>query len=326
MKDYKISIIIPIYNVEKYLEKCIESCLSQTYKNLEIILVNDGSTDNSKNICELYMKKDKRIVYIEKNNGGLSDARNMGIRKAKGDYFFFLDSDDWINNDSICKLVHSVIKCNSDIVVGCYLETSEKGTYGENVFGPKKEEVMSGIDSVNKLINEGNSIGVVVWNKLYKKELFDHVIFEKGKIHEDVYFTPKVLYYAKKVSFINDVVYFYRNDREGSITNKKLSKRNLDSLDGFKSNYLFFKDASFDTFSNEFLMKYFDMIIEYYCLFRVINNKNISFYLLKLFKNEYLIYKRNIINSKNIKEIIKLNLFKLNKDFFYFIWKNKRKV
>ena len=119
----KITVIVPVYNVENYLEKCLDSLINQTYKNIEIIVINDGSTDNQGEICQEYAQKDNRIVYIEKENGGLSDARNVGLDKMTGSYVTFIDSDDWIEQDYIETLYKKIVEYQADIAVGNYILT-----------------------------------------------------------------------------------------------------------------------------------------------------------------------------------------------------------
>lgn len=318
-----VSIVVPIYNIGDYLDNCIDSCIRQTYKNLEILLINDGSTDISEKICKRYLEIDSRIKYIKKENGGLSDARNVGIINATGDYIFFLDGDDWLPENAIENLYKDIISSNADISIGCFKEVSSDMEVIKG-YGPSENILLDGKRSLEKLIYYGNNVGIVVWNKLYKKELFDLLMFEKGKIHEDVFFTPKVLYLANKVSFNTNIVYFYRNDRIDSITNKKITLKNLDGLDGFKDNFLFFNNKKESKFALIYLTKYIVMIIEYYCLFSQIKNKNVAFKLSELYKQEYDKYFNKLDAPDNKKQIFKMKIFLVSPKLYYYIWRIRK--
>lgn len=211
----KVSVIVPVYNVEKYLNKCIDSIIVQTYKDLEIILVDDGSKDNSGYICDFWGKKDNRIKVLHKANGGLSDARNYGIECATGDYFTFIDSDDYIHEKMIELLVDALEKNDADISI-CDFERvqDDKGNF-VNVL-QKEELSMTGKDAVEKRYKYKDIRYVTAWAKLYKKHLFEEYRYPVGKIHEDEFLTYKLLYTSDKVVFLNLKLYFYRQ-RESSI-------------------------------------------------------------------------------------------------------------
>lgn len=193
-----ISVIVPIYNVEKYLNKCIESIINQSYSNLEIILVDDGSKDSSGIMCDSYILKDKRIKVIHKENGGLSDARNVGLDKAKGEYIVFIDSDDWIDEKMIEILYNIIKKNNSDISICDYFLA-----YNEEI-QTQKEDIeiinLSNIEALKTIYDKDLGVCMIVaWNKLYKRNLFkDDIRYPYGKIHEDEFTTYKLLYKAKK--------------------------------------------------------------------------------------------------------------------------------
>lgn len=203
-----ISVIVPVYNVKKYVEKCLDSILRQKYKNLDIVVVDDGSTDGSGEICDKYATKDKRVRVFRKKNGGLSDARNFGLRKAKGDIVAFVDSDDFVNEDFVGAMLGSMKKNNADVVV-C----------GYNDIVPN-EENMSGEEAAVKLLTHHENVDTVTWNKMYKKSLFlgNEIWFPVGKKHEDTLTTYKLLAKAKNVSYINKSLYYYI-DRKSSIMN-----------------------------------------------------------------------------------------------------------
>ena len=219
----KITVIVPVYNVENYLEKCLDSLINQTYKNLEIIVINDGSTDNSGEICQEYAQKDNRIVYIEKENGGLSEARNVGLDKMTGSYVTFIDSDDWVELDYVEILYKKIIEYQADIAVGNYYSYNEdEETYYFHIYGDSYyEKVYDNISIFENLYEsqEMKSFALIsAWGKLYKAKLFDYLRFEKGKLGEDGYFNQKMYLSVNKVVYLNKGLYAYRQ-RSGSITN-----------------------------------------------------------------------------------------------------------
>lgn len=221
----KVSIIVPIYNVEKYLKKCIDSIVSQTYSNIEIILINDGSSDNSESICKEYESIDQRIRYYKKQNGGLSSARNYGIENATGDYLLFIDSDDYIDNSMVETLLVSAEKYNADMVECNYYEVINEEFH---VFKPKKNKVYSSKEAIASLIyNTG--ITPTAWNKLYSKKLFSKLRYTEGLYHEDEEIIVKLLSKAEKVVEIGNPLYFYIK-REGSIINSKFNFKHLDAI------------------------------------------------------------------------------------------------
>lgn len=194
-----ISIIIPVYNVKDFVGKCLDSIARQKYENLDIVIVDDGSTDGSGKICDEFAALDKRMRVFHKKNGGLSDARNFGIRKAKGEIIAFIDGDDFVSEDFVGAVYEEMTKSDADIVV-C----------GYNLVKPKKE-VMSGEEATVKLLTQQENMDIVAWNKLYKKSLFvdNDIWFPKGKKHEDTLTTYKVLSKAGRVAYLDEALYCY---------------------------------------------------------------------------------------------------------------------
>lgn len=223
-----ISVIVPIYKVEKYLCKCVDSIINQTYKNLEIILVDDGSPDNCGAICDDYAKKDSRITVVHKENGGLSDARNAGMKIATGEYVSFIDSDDYISEDFIETLYNISVNENSDIVE-CNLYRFREQDIIEVSESPLKNETFETEKALAMLIQE-NEFHQHVWNKLYKSDIALKVPFEKGKLNEDEFWTYQIFGQAKKVSKVNKEMYFYLQ-RETSIMGNNYNLRRLDALE-----------------------------------------------------------------------------------------------
>ncbi len=203
----KVSVIVPVYNVEKYITKCLDSLVNQTLEDIEIIVVNDGSKDGSKDIIKEYEKNYSNIVYVEKENGGLSDARNFGLKYAKGDFIAFLDSDDYVDNTTYEKLYKKAIEDNSD-----YVECDFYWVYLDK----KKEDI--GVRYTNKkemLVNAR----VVAWNKLIKRERIKD-LFPVGLNYEDIEFFYKLLPNIKKFSFVEEPLIYYIQ-RENSIINNQ---------------------------------------------------------------------------------------------------------
>lgn len=205
----KVSVIVPIYNVEKYLEKCINSLLSQTLEDIQIILVNDGSKDNSGNIAREYEKNNKnRIIYVEKENGGLSDARNYGLKYATGDFIAFLDSDDYIEKNAYEEMYNKAIEENADYVECDFIwEFPNKIRVDKQYPYKNKKEMLS-------------FVRVVAWNKLIKRQLItdNNLEFPKGLRYEDVEFTYKLIPFINKFAYV-DKPFIHYVQREGSIAN-----------------------------------------------------------------------------------------------------------
>ncbi len=210
-----ISVIVPIYNVEKFLPKCIESILGSTYRNLEIILVDDGSTDNCPKICDDYAKKDSRIQVVHKENGGLSDARNKGIELAKGDYISFIDSDDYIDSDLYYNVINEFNDCVDVVVFGRYIEYENKTI----ISVPQKNCLMTGKEALIDLASF-KGFDMAAWDKVYRRKVIGDLRFPFGKKNEDYYLTYKLLDNAATVKFIQKPFYHYVQ-RENSISRGK---------------------------------------------------------------------------------------------------------
>ena len=231
-----ISVIVPIYKVEEYLSRCVDSIINQTYKNLEIILVDDGSPDNCPKICDDYAKVDSRIKVIHKKNGGLSNARNAGMKVATGEYISFIDSDDYISLDFINVLYDTIVSVNSDIV-----ECNVVKFYEDNHFDEYNDDLKvknyNTVDGLSSLISE-HPFKQHVWNKLYRSDLVFDVPFAVGKLNEDEFWTYQIFGRAKKVTKINKTMYYYFQ-RESSIMGERYNIRRLDALEGINNRCLY---------------------------------------------------------------------------------------
>lgn len=213
----KVSIIIPVYNVAEYLPKCIDSCLSQSYTDFDIVLVNDGSTDNSLSICRDYEKIDSRIRVIDKKNGGLSDARNVGMATVNTEYIYFLDSDDFIENKCIEKCVAKLDETQADLVIFDVYQYFMKTNTKEIVKNRLDETIVTSLSEEPKLMT---LILNAAWNKMARLSLFkdNDITYPVGYYYEDLGTTYKLLLKAKRIAFINEPLYDYLADRPGNIT------------------------------------------------------------------------------------------------------------
>ena len=225
-KQNKISVVVSVYNVQDYVEKSIQSICKQSYKNLEIILVDDGATDNSGDICDAYAKMDGRIKVVHKQNGGLSSARNEGIKVATGEYIAFVDGDDWIDEGMYEDMLRAIQTYDADIAICNYKEISKKGirdTSSEDV------AVFKGREALKVFVEEDESYQIqnAAWNKLYKRSLMGELRFPEGKLFEDIVYTTKLLAASKRAVYVNKAYYNYIFDRSDSIMNSKKVERLL---------------------------------------------------------------------------------------------------
>ncbi|MCL2425488.1 MAG: glycosyltransferase [Oscillospiraceae bacterium] len=243
-----ISIIMPVQNMEKYLARSIDSVLAQTYKNFEIVLINYGSADSSKAICDEYVASDSRIKLVDKDDKGLSDARNAGVAHASGEYITFVDSDDYIHELFLEKMYTRIKSDNSDICMCTYHFVDEgeedysamkstPDTYDYHIEG--LSEGLHTSDTVMKHIS--NTRMTVLWNKLYRRELFDGVSFPVGLLHEDEFVIHRIFAAADDVSVISDRLYFYLQ-RSSSIMGRSYSVRRLELLDAYADRVDFYID------------------------------------------------------------------------------------
>lgn len=237
-----ISVIVPIYKVEPYLIRCIKSIQNQTYTQVEIILVDDGSPDNCGKICEEFAAKDERICVIHKENGGLSDARNAGLSVAKGEYIAFVDSDDYIAPTFLETLYKHLVETDSDVALCSYQVVA-----GEEVsIKQDKEPLVSVYDRKELLLNlydanhEDATFFIVAWNKLYKRSLWEQVRFPKGKIHEDEATTYQVFDLCKKGVYVKVPLYGYFTS-DSSITRDAFSLKRLHWMDALNDRIAYFE-------------------------------------------------------------------------------------
>lgn len=229
-----ISIIVPIYKVEKYLQRCVDSILKQTYYNLEIILVDDGSPDGCPAICDEYAKQDERVTVIHQNNQGLSAARNAGLENAKGKYIFFVDSDDFIDENVIKIMIEAAEEKDADLVLCNYMYVDEQGDELKTKYSKKLEKkVLNVRDVLTQSCESGGEVFIVAWNKLYKSELWANYRYPAGKIHEDEFAFCPIVSQCNTIISTGYTGYYYVQ-RDGSIMSNLSSKSCVDALDAYE--------------------------------------------------------------------------------------------
>lgn len=224
-----VSVIVPVYKVEEYLDQCVQSIVSQTYSDLEIILVDDGSPDRCGSMCEEWAKKDSRIRVLHKTNGGLSDARNAGLAIATGTCTAFVDSDDWIAPDFI-QTLHDAMVQNDAQIAACDVQTVFPGQKPDLDAGAGNLRICSPEEAIGDIL-QGQGFRAVAWNKLYKSSLLKGESYPVGKHHEDEFFTYRIYGKAEKLVYVDTPMYFYLQ-RPGSIMRSFTIKR-LDALEAY---------------------------------------------------------------------------------------------
>ena len=239
-----VSVVVPIFNVEKYIYDCVDSIINQTYTNLEIILSDDGSPDRCGEICEEYARKDSRIKVIHFENKGLSEARNRGIKIATGKYITFVDSDDVLNRQFIQKLIDVKQEYDADIAIAGYRTFREKSELANSHDEFDKESSDIEILSEKHLydaqfLKQETTCLTVAWGKIYKKKVFDNIQYPVSKLHEDTFTTYKLMEQAKRVVYLKQKLYYWRENFD-SITRGKFKIEHLDQLDAFAEQIEFF--------------------------------------------------------------------------------------
>lgn len=238
-----ISVIVPVFNVEPYLHQCVDSIVKQTYRDIEIILIDDGSSDKSGEICDAYEKRDHRVRVFHTDNRGLSAARNLGIQEAKGEYIAFVDSDDWIETSMYELLYKRIQESGADIsVCGVWYEyfSSRKALPTQNV-------VFTGSDALKQLVDE--KVSNHVWNKLYVSDLFKAVSFPENKFFEDIVVMHRLFKQSELVAITASYGYHYRQ-RAGSISKRPTAKSLIDYADALISRYYYIKEYERELYSD----------------------------------------------------------------------------
>lgn len=224
-----VSIIIPVYNAKEYLTKCIGSVRNQTYKNIQIILIDDGSTDGSAELCDEFMRDDNRIEVIHKKNSGVSDSRNIGINKAQGKYIVFIDADDWIADDYVEVLYNAIEQTNAEIVACSYVKVYDNGKT-DKILLPKLNTVLTGAEALNYAFDRVIPWVGYVWGKMYVSDIIKkkHLKFDVTiQICEDSLFNDTVFSYAQRIALVRNELYFYRINLQSATFN---GRKNLEKL------------------------------------------------------------------------------------------------
>lgn len=239
----EVSVIVPVYQVEQYLRQCLNSILNQTFKDIEVILVDDGSKDNSGKTCDEYALQDKRVKVIHQKNMGLSDARNSGMNLMSGKYFMFVDSDDYVSEQMIEKLYIRATETDADIVC-CnfeyFWENNEKGSFSTK----QKHEELNSSEIFNHRKNEKNyGFWTVAWNKLYKSSFMNAFRFRSGKVHEDEFWANDIYQTDLKVVTVEDSLYYYRQ-RHNSIVSVQNIRKEFDLIEAYQERIQIYLDQN----------------------------------------------------------------------------------
>lgn len=328
-----VSIIIPVYNVELYIEKCLFSVTNQSYKHLEIIIVNDGSTDNSEDIILNFQKKDKRIIYIKRKNGGLGAARNTGIEISSGKYICFVDSDDWIDLNYIKIMLQTAITDKSEIVICNMVYQYSDGTIKPRTPKILFHEIISPQEGIKRELI-GKQYKFHMPNKFCKTDLFKkyHIIFPEGKIYEDVFTTYKLFLEATSISLISDDLYFYLQDRVGSIMNNKIEPLRIsnmfEALDQIISNEIIVKMELNDELQLLYSTHVISLANYIYPLWGNEPKNKLLEYQKKITKNLHCNLLDLATKNNNINLMLRIRIFMIQNHFLFycFLMKNIKKL
>lgn len=312
-----ITVVVPVYQVEKYLQRCIDSIINQTYQNLEIILVDDGSKDNSPFICDNNADTDKRIHVIHKENGGLSSARNAGIEIATGEYIIFIDSDDVIHSGMIEELYHLLKDTDSDIAVCDYKRFRREEELKEIIQPERVTQVYNREEALREIYGSESVKYVVAWNKLYARELFANVRYKVGKLNEDEFTTYKLFAKASRIASTNQIYYYYFNNGSSITTNEKYLTSN-DIYEAFEEAITFYNENGYDSVVKAAQKAHLDRLISrckvYYHMGKDYNGECRVFW--SKYKNCYRTYKKNVSG-------IGYKLFNVSYKWYYVILEMK---
>ncbi len=259
-----VSVIVAVYNIEEYLPRCVDSILAQTYRNLEIILVDDGSKDQSGSICDSYAEKDRRIKVIHKKNGGLSDARNAGMDAATGEYIGFVDGDDWIEPDMYRAMYFACEKEKAQAAVCRYKQITKSGI----IDGSAGNSVSLSRDEALEIYVCGDERYLIynsVWSKLFARDLVEGMRFPVGKNSEDIMFTTRAFCRMERLVYLDEAYYNYVLDREGSIMNEKAGERRLkDEIPFWQEQIAYFREAGMPELSDKAAYHFYRRLLFYY--------------------------------------------------------------
>jgi|SRR5690625_332883 len=308
MNEPLISIIVPVYNGEAYIAKCFHSILNQTYQNLEIIIINDGSSDESPEICDYFARLDERIIVIHQENQGLSAVRNKGVQFANGDFIGFVDSDDQIHPRMYEKLYNLLINNDADLAM-CNVEKvyqNQKNFVQKpdpQVFEKESITLLNRKEAFENLFNEHNLITVVPWNKLYRKSLFQQVNYPNGKVHDDEFVIHHLIQATRRIIYTDVVLYYYYHN-EASFTNETYQLKRLDAIEALKDRVLFFESINETKLLKRTILTYLHlMIIHYYAVINYLPEEVLVAENLQItFRDEFHHYKK-LMTKKERREL-----------------------
>jgi len=313
----EISVIVPVYNSIKYLEKCIDSILSQTFQEIELILVNDGSTDKSGDLCEAYSRLDSRCRVFHKKNEGIASARNLGIRNASGKYIGFVDADDFIHKEMYQILYRNIKLSNAELVICEYkpVQEGEEVDIQKSITPKNKMKSLNHIEALNQLYSENAVTYIYPWNKLYLKTLFEELEYNHGRNYDDEFIIHKVLFNCEKILFIDCELYYYLQ-RQGSFVRSQFTIQKLDRVYALYERIEFFKNNNLTDLHSLALKQYMDVFFWYY--FYAKNNlQNIDIELKALKQTFHSTYLNLLkLNQIGLKQKIMLSMFRLNPSWF----------
>lgn len=264
MKGALISVIVAVYNIEEYLPRCVDSILAQTYENLEIILVDDGSSDGSAQICDDYAGRDERIKVIHKKNGGLSDARNAGLDVAAGDYIGFVDGDDWIEPDMYYAMYEACRSAGAQMAACRYKQITKSGVIDASAGNSVSLSKMEALE-IYVCGDERYQIYNSVWSKLFARSLIQNMRFPVGKKSEDIMFTTRAFCRIERLAYLDKAYYNYVLDREGSIMNEGAGERRLkDEIPFWREQIAYIEDAGMPELSDKAAYHFYRRMLFYY--------------------------------------------------------------
>ncbi len=302
MKNELISVIVPVYNVERYLEKCVESVCRQTYKNLEIILVDDGSTDRSGEICDALSKTDARIKVIKKENGGLSDARNAGMEIASGKWWIFVDSDDYIAPNTVETMLRAAVENRCEIAICNMVRIYEDGEM-ESFYRPVTESTVWAEEQRFETLKQPS-----VCNKLFYAELFEGVRFPKGKYYEDTFIYHVLAYRASRIALTGLDGYYYLSRRESILGHPQFTDSYFDFIEAVHERASFLLNHGISFYGDEACLSLYAAVSNAEKnILKTEENKD----LFKKMRREYNEAYLRLISSKNVGIKQRIRLFLL---------------
>ncbi|MCL2717308.1 MAG: glycosyltransferase [Lachnospiraceae bacterium] len=317
-----ISIIVAIYNIESYLRRCIESIIGQTYQNLEIILVNDGSTDNSGMICDEYAGKDNRIKVIHKKNGGLSDAWNTGLAAVSGDYLGFVDGDDFIEPDMYEKMLGAIIEYQAGLAVCRFKKWGDKAVNNETT---NEIYPLSRAEALEYYISENKQFVIMpsVWSKLFTRGVVEGLSFTIGKTSQDIMYTMAALCQAEKIVYLDNYLYNYNVGRNDSITNKKSTEKRLNvELEPLRKGIEYLKSRGLDELSDKAAYYFYRRMLFYFIDFKNEKQKKQARQVVKMLKEEQKKIKSVYRNSwAKVGDKVRMRIFLSCPSLYYFLVK-----